>query len=68
MTIHDNDRAPNKTITRCEKLKCFIAYFKAVAQDNELLSGNVRLQRTKNQNTDFMDVSKVDKEVPLRAI
>ncbi len=61
MTIHNNDRAPNKTIARCEKLKCFIAYFKAVAQDKDLLSGNIRFQRTRNSNIDFMDTSKIDK-------
>ena len=65
MTIREGD---TKAFPRQEKLKCIMAYFKGVARDPGLLRGSIRLQRTKNTNTDFMDYLKSDREVPLRAV
>jgi poly(ADP-ribose) glycohydrolase len=49
-------------------LKCILAYFKHIAKNDVYLKGKIRLQRTKNTNTDFMDFMKMDREVPLRAV
>jgi hypothetical protein len=63
------DDLPNKISTRTrEKLKCFIAYFKAVTQNKEFLQGNIRFQRTKNTNIDFVDPYRIDREIPLRHV
>ena len=68
MVIRQDDYLPNKVVTRREKLKCFIAYFKVVIQDKDLLQGNIRIQRTKNTNIDLMDPYRIDREVPLSSV
>jgi len=68
MVIRQDDYFPNKTLTKREKLKCFIAYFKAVTHNKELLHGNIRFQRTKNNNIDYIDPYKIDREIPLKPV
>lgn len=45
-----------------------MAYFKHIIENDSYLKGDIRLQRTKNTNTDFMDCTKMDREVPLRTV
>lgn len=68
MTVRENELNPRKIRVRQEKLKCFIAYFKHVIRHDNFLKGNLRIQRTKTTNSDFMDYTKMDIEVPLRAV
>lgn len=62
MAIQDMDRHnPAKMLARREKLKCLIAYLKHTVKDERLLRGSIRLQRTRNTDTDFMDYYRMER-------
>ena len=66
MTIREADSMnPAKAIVRREKLKCIISYFKHTVKNEKLLEGNLKIQRTRSTDTDFMDCLKMEREVPL---
>ena len=68
MVLRDNEYQPSKAVTRGEKLKCIIAYFNTMVKHDELFDENIRIQRTANRDSSYLEAANMDREVPLRSV